>query len=100
MTEDHRGLLFEGGLYVIGEDCLILSPVDNPTKAYFTAIAALRPHGQLVEMRESELPARVKKMIEDQRQGWFQAPGDDYPILPGELPEFPCDARSAEIQDV
>lgn len=101
LSEDKRALRFEGGLYALGEDCLILSPSEEPTRAYQFAMNNLSPFGQIVDVKESQLPRRAKKMLQDQRNGLYQSPPwEDYPILPEELPEFPSSIRQPEKQDV
>jgi hypothetical protein len=96
-STDHRVMRFENGLYLLGEDCVILNEKNDIAPLYQEALEAMEPFGQIVDVEERMLPRRVKKIIEDQRNGWFQSPGDDYPLLESELPEFP-ETRESEIQ--
>ncbi len=90
---------FQSGLYLLGEDCVILNEDNDIAPLYQEALEAMEPFGQIVDVEERLLPRRVQKMIEDQRNGWFQSLGDDYPLLESEFPEFP-EIRESEIRGV
>lgn len=96
-STDHRVMRFKSGLYLLGEDCLILNDEEGMDGLYNEVLASMAPFGQIVDVDESKLPRRVVRMIEDQRNGWYQSLGDECPLLDSELPAFPETYEHSEI---
>ncbi|AJW47572.1 MULTISPECIES: hypothetical protein [Ralstonia] len=97
--EDRRVLRFDGGLYLLGEDCVLLDAIDADLVQ--RTLAELEPYGQVVQVGIDRLPERVAKMRTDRQRGWLQSP--PIPLRPEELPDFPpvvAAARAANDRSV
>lgn len=82
-------LRFDGGLYLLGEDCVLLDAIDADLVQ--RTLAELEPYGQVVQVGIDRLPERVAKMRTDRQRGWLQSP--PIPLRPEELPDFPRSSR-------
>lgn len=84
-VEDHRALLFDGGLYLVGSDCLLLQGRDG--SLFDEELAAVEPFGQVVRVRQADLPRRVQAWLAIRNKGWLVSPKE--PMDASELPTFP-----------
>jgi hypothetical protein len=86
--DDHRALRFDGGLYLLGEDWLLLD--DQEPDVVRETLDLLVPHGQVLQIDVKRLPRRVVQFVAMRRGGLMDKPDEAaYPLDPGELPAFP-----------
>lgn len=86
-VEDRRALKFDGSLYLLGEDVVILRGYDD--EALSQLLPEYEAYGQVVEVPLDKLPKRVEIMRRCRINGLVNDAPDGVPILPEELPEFP-----------
>jgi hypothetical protein len=86
-VEDRRALKFDGSLYLLGEDVVILKGHDDDVLNEL--LPEYEDYGQVVEVPLEKLPKRVEIMRRCRINGLVNDAPDNVPILPEELPTFP-----------
>ena len=96
--KDYRALRFDGGLYVLAEDWVLLD--EQESELVRETLDDFVPHGQVLRIDVAQLPRRVAQAVAMRRGGLHDRPDDKtYPLDLSELPAFPAPAEVSQRQE-